>query len=210
MNGWPCFMNTLCSCVSGSGERVTLSGAFLSLFTSLPGSGQTLFACSPLICARFFRSSASCFALILLLFFLAGGSVGVLICCESCHCEAPTEFLPCFPSPAQTQEMVLKQMMVALSHGARLPRRPRLNNTHPPLSRWPVSRSAGAPISPTGFSHNIRAGVTSVEPLKPSAQVACALCQSHNQNHSAQQNRANKQPAPTFMAAFSCASEAFH
>lgn len=144
-------------CVSGSGARVTLAVCIW-----LPGWAQALSACRALISACCFRSSASCFALSLSLlscgvwgfflirprsfcrslFFGGGGRGSPLICCDSCHCEGPHRVSALVSSAAQTEEMVLKQMMMALRHGARLQRRPRLNNTRAaPLASVPLSWS---------------------------------------------------------------------
>lgn len=119
MNDWPCFMNY--SCVSGSGARVTLAVSSQFLFGCQVGPRRCLLAVhsslpvasAPLllvllfhrlfcpVVSGFFLSYP--FSLILLVPFVWGGGggegVSPLICCDSCHCEAPTEFLPWFPAP---------------------------------------------------------------------------------------------------------------
>lgn len=198
--------------MSGSGARVTLA-----LCVWLPAWAQALSARRPLISACCFRSSASCFALSSSLlscgvggvflsvrahfagpFFLGGGRGSPLICCDSCHCEAPHRVSALVSSAAQTQLMVLKQTMMALSH-----RRPRLNN----------ARAAGqcpAQLEPPSVP---LASHTAPEPVSlpwsrgnPALKCCAGLAKRwHDQNHSVEQNRANEQAALTVTAAFSSA-----
>lgn len=131
-------------------------------------------------------------------FFLGGGRGSPLICCDSCHCEAPHRVSALVSSAAQTQQMVLKQTMMALSH-----RRPRLNN----------ARAAGqcpAQLEPPSVP---LASHTAPEPVSlpwsrgdPALKCCAGLAKRwHDQNHSVEQNRANEQAALTVTAAFSSA-----
>lgn len=175
---WPCFTNN--SCVSGRREtshwQFALTfyfSASVRLFISLRSSVPCFFQSFFFFLLIFYFSGPQlwwCFSFNTLQWLSRWGS----------HCVSVL-----VSSGTHTEEMVLKQMMVALSHSVWLQHSPRFNDTHlPETCRWRVSLPAGGSISPTGFSHSFTAGITSkkqrtscwcVIPVPPTESAATSL-----------------------------------